>query len=693
MAEPNSPSADPSPVDTCHDDEGEYLVSIRSTKVDQENKCIYTFTKEDLGISATANSNSSSAGSASSASSNASSTAPATVGKQQLVVKVQTLEWPSFSTAKASKFDDLWSAKITSNMTDLGLTLDQKNVSVSKSNYSGRNKYFASNCIDFAKLTTVPEIKIEMSATNKGDDQLTTQVAAYLRDCDLPANINFVAKAIGGMTTKGLRIMHFINPIDNAAVGENGRLFLSIPKDLPSDISITNPDRQFDAYIDVLPADIGLKTTDFTINSVRIVLLQPQTGDHIIAEVETIPSSSPKVVITDKAAKDGNYKQSFKRISMDHYALPNNITSPGTSYDIYNRTISLGAIVNVTIDGRTFDLENGLMNVTVKAQGIENVAQFFPLYELQTIKQGDHSYPQSATRWNWNPVNSITNGSGGRYGLRENDIGGDGWISPALWQNLFANPLPAPTVNCTTPIVLTNGHCDSTINDNQDFIDELRLGDASAINVRCDGTIASNAGKDNEKLLGCRSILGHSSHHNGRALDVRYLMPDGSVKDGAYGGQPVGHFYTRWCDYYTVTTDAGRTAIRKELRNFILRNRNFVEWISSSMADTDTPFRQAFMGNNLMYDNNLKKAVFVKIPSACSGKTPPTIRDFIVNGKLPGLTNGSNPTPANNGTPDDDSDDDLQQWNFKDRILSAQDHDHHMHLDFNYNPDALNHAD
>lgn len=655
----------------CWDDEAKYVVSVRSTDKDKENKCSYTFQKDDFVYD--------------------EPEAGEPHQKTQLVIQVSSLEWPTFSTAKATQFDDLWSVKLKSNR-DIGLTLDEKSVSVRKSHFGGRNKYFVSNCIDFSEGVE-PEITVEMAAVNKGDSQLATEVAAYVRECQQLMKVDFVANALGALSGSS-REFRFINPVAATADYDAGRMYLSIPKELPSTISTSNAQRKFNAYIDIVPSTPDMAASSVTIDSVLLTLLQPATGETVVAELEEIGSTSTKLSITDKAEKDGGYARDFKRITMENYSLPDSITNP-TSYDIFSGSIMIAATIRGKVDDVEFETEPSLMNVTVASRGISKAAQFYPLYEIRTVKSGTYTALQDASRWNWNPI-SVPATGGGRYGGRDDNLAGDGWVLPELWRNLLANALPAavlPGATCTSPVPpLTTGHCDADLNDNNDFIDELRLGDASAFNSRCKATVSTGSGTSKEDWSSCRAITGHASHHNGRAWDVRYLMPNGTVQDTEYSGQGNTHFYNRWCAYYSAATPASKTAIRQELRKFILRNRNFIEWIQTSMADTSTPFRRAFMGKNFTDGAAV-------LATCSSGKKPPSIRDFIVNGTLPGMpavaATPSAPaipaTPDDNNTPADVSDDNLDAWDLADLVKAEKDHDHHIHLDFDYVPVTIAH--
>jgi len=392
----------------------------------------------------------------------------------------------------------------------------------------------------------------------------------------------------------------------------------------------------------------------------------------------------------------------------------NNLELPAVSgmthpYPWTYRPFLLTAELTFTIRGEQVSFEEKAMVVhNPDDTGHNDQAMLWPLYEMRDA----HAMPELAARM---PPRRATD--------RDDAVGGDGWLIPNLWFNLFVDgislfvrqnvcDLPPPEPPARPPN--SPARCDEKINDNDtdptgsaEFLDELIVADISAHHARCFRVRTSASDAPVETWGECKSILGHNSHHTGTMMDVRYVSangisyPRGNIADdtGLSGAGFDNRYFELWQasadprvdpavdqDANTAGFQNSRHSARVKLREWVLRNRHFLEWLrdhSRGNADADTPLRRVLIGK--------KKDCVGYVMTDADGqefieeRCAPLIKDIMVTGVLQAESGDSTPA-ANDQYPYDDpnrqDDDNPGPWDHGMEVVAAVGHEDHMHLEF-----------
>ncbi len=606
---------------------------------------------------------------------------------RQVVLEVESLEWPSFSSAGIkSTYNDNWQWQLIP--TDLKVNSfileAEAHNTVVVSHKDQRKTIYSSKCFTLAADST-DSVDFFANVTNIGDGLLNTVVRAKVIDCVEPFHIEnarlenrgekVASKKIEGTTVKNARQFMFAHTNENYNAGQP---LIALPYSL-NNTAYNATENAFGFTLDLMPQEGG----DATKIDVKALKLQLQyvaeDGNERavkilnLSELSVPASSAPNVEFADiksVATAKVPSKVIGKRILVTNYRLPLNPTNedntPAT-YPVNNQVMHLLVSVSVQTDATS-----SLSTTAVKLElndakvGVTNNSDLRSLVELRALKI---ALPQAGgTRFDWDPVSNRAQTE------REDDKGADGWMMPSLWHNLFVRERTA--LDCA---LLTNTSlisCVVGLSDNgshptiPDYLDELRVNDVSAAHIGCYSEMATatldmseeekyeEEYKDKPK---CRSRLGHGGHLAGTEIDLRYLDDTGSsgvvepaadsLNKGLVGYSALWVQANKNTATATAAEKAAQKAARIKLHNWVYMNRKLIQWIIEDMALTTTPVTTVYLG-----DGTLNGA--------------PNIFTIMTKGELPGTDSAGA------------EDDNLGAWNPSTLIKKMDPHDDHFHISF-----------
>ena len=602
-------------------------------------------------------------------------------GRRQLVVDVISDEFPSFTQDSRNPFNDTWRFDLMSQDLPSVQPLAFGH-SINVSHAEQKIISYTSACFSVAAdAPGRPQATFNAWATNVGDDQLHTEIRVSVRECPVTLAVRSAklenrggegAPEIANQGFTNARKLRFAHA--RPAHNDNAPLF-SLPYRL-NETARDNHRARFDVSLDLYYQNRSTRTPVVSLDQIQLLLNQVAVGDgHEAPATVTLASypipgtSNPTIDVTN-ITRPGPRRLAVigKKLTITDITLPN--------LDDYqqwavNRNLTLSATVTATIDGTEYTTPAKLLTVTDELAEL-NTRQLRPLFDIDALRI---AVPQLAGRYIWDQ--RYQTGTEGR----EDVLGRDGWMLPELWRNLFVGGRPAFNGNLGCSLDRDGVLCSQALADNDSYLDELRVGDVSAVHARCfvqQVTVTDpNATPPTEESWPapvdrkCRSILNHASHYQGVSMDVRYIDDNGAaLQPPSVLNRPKsdGGYFDLWHDANNPAhTAAVRRAARVRLRNWVINTREWLDWLRADMAGTTTPLVKIFMGDDAQSPAH---ANYLGIAA------PPTIKQFMQNGVLPGPDTEPDIGPT---------DDNPGPWTGIDTLLSAAPgHSDHIHLDFRF---------